>query len=52
MDARVQRATGETNMKMMDMYKKYWRPFGLLLTDMEQEGMSVNRSDHCIFLIV
>ena len=47
MDARVKhavlQATGESTEMMMDMYKKYWQPFGLLLTDMEKEGMSVNR---------
>ena len=36
-------ATGEKSAMMMDMYKKYWHPFGMLLTDMEKEGMSVNR---------
>lgn len=25
------------------MYERYWRPFGELLTDMEREGMLVNR---------
>ena len=47
MDARVKHAihaaTGESTEMMMDMYKKYWQPFGLLLTEMEKEGMSVNR---------
>ncbi len=43
--AAVQQATGLPNNKMFEMYGKYWHPFGLLLTDMEKEGMSVNRSD-------
>ena len=28
---------------MWHMYARYWRPFGELLTDMEREGMQVNR---------
>lgn len=48
MDSAVQRAvreaTGESSEMMIGMYHKYWQPFGLLLTDMEKEGMSVNRS--------
>lgn len=28
---------------MWEMYKDFWRPFGELLTDMEKEGMMVNR---------
>lgn len=48
MDERVQRAvqaaTGQSTEMMIGMYNKYWQPFGLLLTDMEREGMSVNRS--------
>ena len=48
MDAKVQQAvqqaTGLKNDEMFEMYGKYWLPFGLLLTDMEKEGMSVNRS--------
>ena len=28
---------------MWDMYCRYWQPFGELLTDMEREGMQVNR---------
>lgn len=48
MDAKVQQAvqqaTGLQNDEMYEMYGKYWLPFGLLLTDMEKEGMSVNRS--------
>ena len=43
MDAAVLQATGGRQIRMSDMYIKYWRPFGLLLTDMEKEGMSVNR---------
>lgn len=27
---------------MMDLYEKYWRPFGVLLTDMEREGIFVD----------
>lgn len=40
----IQEATGESAEMMIGMYHKYWQPFGLLLTDMEKEGMSVNRS--------
>ena len=43
MDAAVLQATGDRQIRMSEMYTKYWRPFGLLLTDMEKEGMSVNR---------
>ena len=43
----VQEATGESTEMMIGMYHKYWQPFGLLLTDMEKEGMSVNRSASC-----
>ena len=28
---------------MWDLYEKFWKPFGGLLTDMEKEGMLVNR---------
>ena len=28
---------------MWDMYQRYWQPFGELLTDMEREGMLVDR---------
>lgn len=28
---------------MWDMYRRYWQPFGELLTDMEREGMQVDR---------
>ena len=28
---------------MWEMYLRYWQPFGELLTDMEREGMLVNR---------
>ena len=52
MDQKVQRAiqaaTGESTEMMIGMYHKYWQPFGLLLTDMEKEGMSVNRSAFCL----
>lgn len=44
MDDRVQQASNMRGKSMMDTYNKYWHPFGLLLTDMEKEGMSVNRS--------
>ena len=47
MDKAVQEAIGkktDDKMRMIGMYNKYWQPFGLLLTDMEREGMSVNRS--------
>ena len=51
MDAQVRQAihaaTGDQPEMMMDMYKKYWQPFGLLLTDMEKDGMSVNRCAVC-----
>lgn len=40
----VQAATGQSTEMMIGMYNKYWQPFGLLLTDMERQGMSVNRS--------
>lgn len=43
MDARVQQVAKLTDTSMMGTYNKYWYPFGLLLTDMEKEGMSVNR---------
>ena len=43
MDWRVQEAADMKDKNMMDTYNKYWYPFGLLLTDMEKEGMSVNR---------
>lgn len=39
----IQEATGESTEMMIHLYHKYWQPFGLLLTDMEKEGMSVNR---------
>ncbi|KAL3138383.1 hypothetical protein ABBQ32_006185 [Trebouxia sp. C0010 RCD-2024] len=39
----VQAATGQSTEMMIGMYNKYWQPFGLLLTDMERQGMSVNR---------
>lgn len=32
---------------MWEMYIRYWQPFGELLTDMEREGMLVNR---CAFV--
>ena len=28
---------------MWEMYRHYWAPFGELLTDMEREGILVNR---------
>ena len=27
---------------MWDLYKKYWRPFGEILTNMEREGIKIN----------
>ena len=30
---------------MWQMYERYWMPFGKLLTDMEKEGMLVNRCE-------
>jgi len=27
---------------MLDLYEKYWRPFGEVLTDIEREGFEVN----------
>ena len=42
MDIGVQQAAGMRGASMMDTYNKYWHPFGLLLTDMEKEGMAVN----------
>lgn len=44
-DADVTAATGAggDGYTMLDMYNGYWRPFGELLTDMEHEGMMVNR---------
>lgn len=38
------RPPGAAYYSMWDMYCRYWRPFGELLTDMEREGMLVNRS--------
>jgi hypothetical protein len=35
-------ASGE-HYSMWDMYQRYWQPFGELLTDMEREGMLVDR---------
>lgn len=31
---------------MWDLYQDYWKPFGELLTDMEKEGMMVDRCVH------
>lgn len=44
-DKDVMAATGDggDGYTMLDMYNDYWRPFGELLTDMEHEGMMVNR---------
>ncbi len=28
---------------LWDLYQDYWKPFGELLTDMEKEGMMVDR---------
>ena len=27
---------------LLDVYSRYWKPFGELLTDMEREGIKVN----------
>lgn len=43
MDVGVQQVANMRGATMMDTYNKYWHPFGLLLTDMEKEGMAVNR---------
>ena len=43
MDVGVQQAANMRDASMMDTYNKYWHPFGLLLTEMEKEGMAVNR---------
>ena len=48
MDPAVARATGVDRpggqgYSMWDLYRDYWQPFGLLLTDMERQGMMVDR---------
>lgn len=53
MDPFIQRPLGTrpAEFTMWDLYEKFWRPFGELLTDMEKEGMLVNRcclADSCI----
>ena len=35
----------EADYNMWHMYERYWQPFGKLLTDMEKEGMLVNRCE-------
>lgn len=42
-DPAISKALGITRYTMLDFYEHYWRPFGLLLTDMEKEGILVNR---------
>ena len=43
MDAALQDwEVGRSN-NMWEMYQALWRPFGELLTDMEKQGMMVNR---------
>jgi DNA polymerase-1 len=34
------------NLTMMDFYKRYWLPFGEMLTDMERVGIHVRRNDY------
>ena len=43
MDAALKDMEGGRCSNMWEMYKAFWRPFGALLTDMEKEGMMVNR---------
>ncbi|BDA48148.1 probable DNA polymerase I at C-terminar half [Coccomyxa sp. Obi] len=44
MDPAVAHATGVgEGYTMWDLYQDYWKPFGKLLTDMEKEGMMVDR---------
>ena len=38
-----QRALHPGGYSMWEMYLRYWQPFGELLTDMEREGMLVDR---------
>ena len=40
----------EADYNMWHMYERYWRPFGKLLTDMEKEGMLVNRCEQLLYL--
>ena len=42
-DPAIAQALGISRITMMDFYRKFWLPFGELLTDMEKEGMLVNR---------
>lgn len=48
MDPAIEAALGISSeegrsFSMLDLYKNFWQPFGELLTDMEKEGMLVNR---------
>ena len=43
MDAALQKLEMGRCSNMWEMYQDFWRPFGALLTDMEKEGMMVNR---------
>ena len=44
MDPAIQAALQvNSDFTMWNMYEKFWLPFGELLTDMEKEGMLVNR---------
>lgn len=43
MDAAIVRDVHPDGYNMWGFYQRYWRPFGELLTDMEKEGMLVNR---------
>ena len=47
MDAALQRLEMGRCKNMWEMYQHFWRPFGTLLTDMEKEGMMVNRWGRC-----
>jgi len=44
-DPAIQEALGiqDGDFNMMDFYDEFWKPFGELLTDMEKEGMLVDR---------
>lgn len=43
MDASICAVLGTQNATMWDLYQQFWCPFGELLTNMEKEGMLVNR---------
>jgi len=42
----------EADYNMWHMYERYWQPFGKLLTDMEKEGMLVNRCAAVVLCLV